>query len=222
MSSPSFEVSQAQLAWLLGVSPKTVQQWDAEGLAEAARLGMDGRSARYDPRRALAWRDEREEELRRKQSQVSALDQAKLEQAQLEVRRRQIEVARAEGQVIDKVDSDAIVSRLVEVFLTAALALPAWGPRITGLVSAAEGTEAMKAISEDLISEVRSFAEELEVEGLGLDEEIPPEFPGYRALAAFGIKTLTELRALQDPQEVKGIGPKLAEQINLALTGIAA
>lgn len=46
-----------------------------------------------------------------------------------------------------------------------------------------------------------------------LIEDLPMDFPGRDALIAFGIKTMQEVRLLNDPTEIKGIGKKTAEAI---------
>lgn len=223
-TSPSLTLNQRELADLFGVSPKTIQEWDREGLRQAARLGMKGREAKYDATAALRWWHEKETAaLQSRLDDVSgAIDRAKLERAQLEVRKRQVEVAKAEGRAIDIDDHDEVVSKLIEAFRLAALSLPGtWGARIVGVTDPAEGTEAMRLVAEDLLRAMQSKADDLELEAGSAPTPLPEDFPGYRALVAAGIETFDELRMLGDPKSVKGIGPKTAERIDEELEDAA-
>lgn len=50
---------------------------------------------------------------------------------------------------------------------------------------------------------------------------IPEDFPGAKALADAGVTTFDALDEIEDLTAVKGIGPKLAEQIEAALDELA-
>ena len=144
----------------------------------------------------------------------SDLDQAKLEKEQLEVRRRQIEVAKAEGELIGIDDHRVVVGKIADAFRAALLSVPgSWGPLVVGITSPAEGTEAMRTCSEELLRDMAGVADSLDLEGQASAELLPEDFPGYRALVAAGIETFVDLRALEDVRSIKGIGPKLAQRI---------
>lgn len=223
-ASPSLVLNQRELADLFGVSPKTIQEWDREGLREAARLGMDGREAQYNATHAVRWWHDRETQRLRDQVEEAsgALDRAKLAKAQLEVRKREVEVAKAEGRAIDVEHHDEVVEKLVGAFRLAALSLPGtWGARVVGITNPAEGTEAMRMVAEDLLRTMQSKADDLELDARSGDSPLPEDFPGYRPLTTAGVATLEELRLLGDPTAIKGIGPKTAERIAQALEAAA-
>lgn len=106
MPSPSLTANQSEIAELLGVSAKTVQQWDRDGLREAARLGMDGREARYDVRAAVHWWHDREMDALREETKVDAKEAAQIRnlEAQAESRELDLEVKRGELVPIDEVE----------------------------------------------------------------------------------------------------------------------
>ena len=142
------------------------------------------------------------------------LDQARLEKEQLEVRRRQIEVAKAEGELIAIADHRTVVGKVADAFRAALLSVPgSWGPQVVGIPTPAEGTEAMRVCSEGLLRDMASVADALELEGEVAADPLPEDFPGYRALVAAGVETFAQLRALGDVTRIKGIGPKLAKRI---------
>lgn len=152
----------------------------------------------------------------------SALEEAKLQKERLEVRRRQIEVARAEGEVITIDDHRAVVERIASAFRTSVLGVPgAWGPQVVGIVSAAEGTEVMRTCSEELLRDLASaLADELEQDAPApADGPLPDDFPGLAKLAAAGVTTWSKLRQLGDDYtRVPGIGPATAKAIAEYLT----
>ena len=142
------------------------------------------------------------------------LDRAKLEKEQLEVRRRRIEVAKAEGELIAIADHRTVVGKVADAFRAALLSVPgSWGPQVVGIPTPAEGTEAMRVCSEGLLRDMASVADALELEGEAAADPLPEDFPGYRVLVAAGVETFAQLRALEDVTRIKGIGPKLAKRI---------
>ena len=100
MTSPSLTVNQAELAAALKVSPKTVQQWDRDGLAEAARIGMDGREVRYDAVAAFWWYHERELARAVAAVDTSAMDQAKLRKMEAEAGSKELDLAEKRGELV--------------------------------------------------------------------------------------------------------------------------
>ena len=212
------EVNQRDAAAVLGLTTRQIRNLDEAGIP--SRPAGDGRGRVYDLVEVVPWyiREVR----RQSRTNESDLDRAKLEQAQLEVRRRKIEVAKAEGELIAIADHRTVVGKVADAFRAALLSVPgSWGPRIVGVTSPAEGTEAMRVCSEELLRDMSSVADALELEGQTAPEPLPEDFPGYRALAAAGIQTFVDLCALEDVTEVKGIGPKLAERIGDLLESAA-
>ncbi len=176
-----------------------------------SRPAANGRGRIYDLEEVVPWYIR---EVRKQIShEESDLDRARLEKERLEVRRRQLEVAKAEGELIDIGDHRTVVGKIADAFRAALLSVPgSWGPRMVGITSPAEGTEAMRTCSEELLRDMASVADSIELEGT-VAEPLPEDFPGYRALVAAGIHTFIDLGALDDVTQVRGIGPKLAKRI---------
>ena len=197
-----------QVAELLELTPRRVQQLATEGVFPKLNRG------RYPLVACLRayiryWQDRAEGRFTE-----NDLDQARLEKEQLEVRRRRIEVAKAEGELIAIADHRTVVGKVADAFRAALLSIPgSWGPQIVGIPTPAEGTEAMRVCSEGLLRDMASVADSLELEGEAAADPLPEDFPGYRALAAAGILTFVDLRELEDVARVRGIGPKLAKRI---------
>ena len=189
------------------MTPRRIQQLASEGIFPKASRGrypvMECVQAHADILRAEAAR-----------SGSSDLGQARLEKERLEIRRRQIEVAKAEGELIDVDDHRAVIGKVADAFRAALLSVPgSWGPRVVGIPTPAEGTEAMRLCSEELLQDMMGVADELELEGLAPADPLPEDFPGYRVLVAVGVKTFDQLRALGDVTQIRGIGPKIAKRI---------
>ena len=197
-----------QVAELLELTPRRVQQLVAEGVFPRLHRG------RYPLVACLRayvryWRERAEGRFTE-----NDLDLARLAKEQLEVRRRQIEVAKAEGELIDVADHRAVIGKVADAFRAALLSVPgSWGPQIVGIPTPAEGTEAMRVCSEGLLRDMASVADALELEGEAAADPLPEDFPGYRALVAAGVETFAQLRALGEVTRIKGIGPKLAKRI---------
>ena len=189
------------------MTPRRIQQLASEGIFPKASRGrypvMECVQAHADILRAEAAR-----------SGSSDLGQARLEKERLEIRRRQIEVAKAEGELIALADHRTVVGKVADAFRAALLSIPgSWGPQVVGISTPAEGTEAMRVCSEGLLRDMASVADSLELEGKVAADPLPEDFPGYRALVAAGVETFAQLRALGDVTRIKGIGPKLAKRI---------
>ena len=138
----------------------------------------------------------------------SDLGQARLEKERLEIRRRRIEVAKAEGLVVNLDDHRSVLAKVLDATRAALLAIPgSWGPRVVGIMSPAEATETMVVCSEELLRDLAAVADELEAAGLAPADRLPPEFPGLRALTAAGIETFSDLRSLEDEARSKGSVP---------------
>lgn len=220
MSSVSADlvVNQKHMAKVLGLTTRQIRNLDEDGMPSTV---ISSGERIYDLTVTVPWYLARKLEHARNDS--DELDQAKLERAQLDVRLRQIDVAKAEGSAIDIEHHDEVVEELVRAFRLSVLALPGtWGPRIVGITDPAQGTEAMRRCADDLLRAMQSKAGDLELEAAReTATPLPEDFPGYRALSAVGVKTFDDLRMLGDPRSVKGIGPKTASQIAETLESAA-
>lgn len=211
-------VNQKRLSGVLGLTTRQIRNLDSDGMPSKV---SDYGERQYDLDVVVQWYVDRKLEQARKDS--DELDQAKLERAQLDVRLRQIEVAKAEGSAVDVEHHDEVVEELVRAFRLSVLALPGtWGPRIVGVSDPARGTELMRRCADDLLRAMQSKAGDLELEAARESATpLPEDFPGYRALVSTGVETFDQLRALGDVRTVKGIGPKTAARINESLESAA-
>ena len=205
---------------MLTLTTRQVRNLDDLGLP--SKTGPRG-TRLYNLRDALAWYVERERE--RARPTDSALDQAKLEKERLEVRRRRLDLARIEGELIPIDDHLTILGKFVSRVRAKLLGFPGpWGPRVVGIASPAQGTEAMRILVEEAIIDLRGVA--AEIEHLEIDEPIPDEFPGFRHLTAAHVTSLQQLRAIEDVTQIPGIGKvtarRIAEQLPAARGGEAA
>lgn len=204
----------AQVAELLEITPRRVQQLAAEGWfpkIERDRYSLAGCVRGY----VRYWRERAEG-----RGTNTQIGQAKLEKERLEIRRRELEIAKAEGQLVPLDDHLEIVARIMGQVRSKLLGLPGpWGPRIVGIQNPVEGTEAIRALADEAIADLRTIAGD--IEGEQPDRALPDDFPGLAKLMAADVKTYGQLRALEDVTSVRGIGPATARKIEATLEGAA-
>lgn len=83
--------------------------------------------------------------------------QARLAEIELEVR---------EGELVSVDDHRAVLAKVLDAFRSAMLSMPgAWGPRIVGIQTPAEGTETMRVAGEEILRDMAAVANALELEG---------------------------------------------------------
>ncbi len=201
-----------QLADLLELTPRRVQQLAAEGVFP--KMARD-RYPLVECVRAYVgyWRERAEGRFT-----DNELDDARLQREQLEVRKKMVEVAKAEGSVVDLADHEAAVLHLLGSIRAVVVAIPgAWGARVVGIETPAEGLEKMRQLSDEIVAGVSAAAVEFDIEETDGPEPIPEDFPGAKHLAVAGIVTMEQLRTLDDLTDVKGVGPKTAERIEEVL-----
>jgi len=137
----------------------------------------------------------------------------KLVGERLENRKRAVAAAKAEGSVVALEDHEEVLGKLLGRMRGILLGIPgAWGSRVVGVPSPAEGLRLMTQLADEIVSGVAACAAEFDIEPPG-PELIPDDFPGARQLKAAGIETMEALRGLDDFTIVKGIGPKTAEKM---------
>ncbi|MCH7566001.1 MAG: hypothetical protein IH968_19510 [Gemmatimonadetes bacterium] len=95
-------ISQTDLARVFGVSTRTIQRWEEEGLREA-RIG---RRATYALPVAVAWRVDRE----RRESDVMDFNEARARKMAAQAELTEIEVARARAEYIHVSDLDHLLA----------------------------------------------------------------------------------------------------------------
>lgn len=104
------EVNQRDLAAGLRVSAKTVQQWDREGLRDAARLESKGRSARYDAFAAFHWWHERElARLTAGSPDSDPVEAAKLRKLEAEAEAQEMKLAELRGSMVPMDDVEGML-----------------------------------------------------------------------------------------------------------------
>ena len=137
-------VNKRELAQILGVSERTLTEWQREGMPMVVNAGR-GASNQYDSSAVIQWRIAREVNGATKESPKDRLDRLRGDQVELELaqlRRDLVQVAEIEpalGQFI--ADSVALM-----------LSLP---DKYAPLLAEAGSPDAMHALLEDMIEELR-------------------------------------------------------------------
>ena len=98
----SLTISQTDLAWVFGVSTRTIQRWEEEGLRDA-RIG---KRATYALPVAVACRVDRE----RRENDVMDFTEARARKMAAQAELTEIEVARARGEYIHIVEMERLLS----------------------------------------------------------------------------------------------------------------
>lgn len=200
------------LAALLELTPRRIQQLVQEGIFTKVERGKYP-TADCVQAYLRFWKEKAEGRFTENE-----LDQARLEKEQLEVRKRQIIVAQAEGSVVALEDHDEVIRKLLSSIRSVLLALPgAWGSRIIGIQDPNEGLEVMKRLADEVVEAVAYMSIDFDIEEPEEPAEIPDDFPGARALTAAGITTMEKLRSLDDFTMIKGIGEKTAVRLEEVL-----
>lgn len=200
------------LAELFELTPRRVQQLAKEGVFPKIARG------RYPLEECVRgyvnyWKERAEGRFTE-----TELDQARLAREQLEVRKRAIEVARAEGSVVSLQDHEEVLGKLLVGVRGVVLSIPgAWGTRVIGIETPGEGLQRMTKLADEIMAGVASTSAEFDIEDMGPPEMIPDDFPGFRALVNAGIETMEALRGMDDFTQVKGIGEKTAERLEEAV-----
>ena len=201
-----------QLADLLELTPRRVQQLAKEGTFPKIERG---RYPLVECVRAYVryWQERADGRFT-----DNELDQARLQREQLEVRKRAVEVARAEGSVVALEDHEEVIRKLLGAARGIILGIPgAWGSRVVGIGTPVEGLQMMTRLADEIVEGVASSAGEFDMEDAAGPEPIADDFPGAKKLRAAGIDTMEKLRALDDFTIVHGIGEKTAERMEEAV-----
>lgn len=138
------------------MSRQTVNTWDHEGLAQAARTSDD--PVEYDAAKAWHWRMENRPPDRGKASDIKELERREKE---AKVKVAELEAAEREGllipvEVMDEIVTDAFARvRAKIVSFKGGLA-----PRLVGLDSAREAKAVLGPAFDELIEECRATVEE--------------------------------------------------------------
>ena len=202
-----------QLADLLEITPRRVQQLAKEGVFPKLDRG---RYPLVECVRAFVkyWKDRADGRFA-----DNELDAARLQREHLDIRKRAVEVAKAEGSVVAAEDHDEVIWKLLASIRSVVLALPgSWGSRVVGIETPVEGLLLMTKLADEIVEGVASCAEIFEIIDDSADPKpIPDDFPSAKHLRAAGIDTMEQLQALEDLTTVKGIGDRRAEEIEQAV-----
>lgn len=96
------------------MSPKTVQQWDGDGLREAARLKSKGREAQYDGWAAIRWWHNREMERLQKENVSDDLDAARLRKLEAEAESKELDVQVKRGELVPMDEMEGLLRESLE------------------------------------------------------------------------------------------------------------
>lgn len=211
------EVTQKELARILGLSTRQIRNLELEGLPHRA----DGNRKLYPIPAAVDWYIRRREEQARAEFQTTDYDQARARYEMARARLAEIEVAKEEGKLIPvEVVEEIYGTKMLDPLRSAILNMPGrWGAQVVGFESPREGEAALKRIATELL-ELFSGQAAAEIESDYTP--LPDDFPGRRALEAAGIETMTDLLQVDDLRAIPGIGPATERKIRRALEGDAA
>ena len=201
-----------QLADLLELTPRRVQQLAKEGTFPKIERG---RYPLVECVRAYVhyWQERAEGRFTENE-----FDQTRLQKEHLEVRKRAVEVARAEGSVVALEDHEEVVRKLLGAVRAVLLGIPgAWSARVVGVGTPVEGLVLMTKLADEVVEGVAASASTFEIEDTTELEPIPDDFPGVKHLRIAGITTMEQLRGFDDFTIVKGIGEKTAERMEEAV-----
>jgi phage terminase Nu1 subunit (DNA packaging protein) len=109
------DMTRRDLARALKVDETTVDRWTAQG-CPAVRRGK-GVPSSYDLAAVVSWRIEHETaralDRAERQAEPADLDRLKARRAELDIERRELDLARARGEVVPTADIDIALDRLV-------------------------------------------------------------------------------------------------------------
>ena len=201
-----------ELANLLELTPRWIQQLAKEGIfpkIERGKYPLDECVRAY----VQYWKERAEGRFTE-----SELDQTRLQKEHLEVRKRAVQVAKAEGSVVALEDHEEVIRKLLGAVRAVLLGIPgAWSARVVGLGTPAEGLVLMRKLADEVVEGVAASADTFEIEDSFQPELIPDDFPGVKHLRIAGITTMEQLRGFDDFTIVKGIGEKTAERMEQAV-----
>ncbi len=201
-----------QLADLLELTPRRVQQLAKEGTFPKIERG---RYPLVECVRAYVhyWQERAEGRFTENE-----FDQTRLQREHLEVRKRAVEVARAEGSVVALEDHEEVIHKLLGAVRAVLLGIPgAWSARVVGVGTPVEGLVLMTKLADEVVEGVAASANTFEIEDSFQPELIPDDFPGVKHLRIAGITTMEQLRGFDDFTIVRGIGEKTAERMEAAV-----
>jgi hypothetical protein len=127
----------------------------------------------------------------------------------------EIELAKEENRLVTREALERSTGEMWDRFRSVLLNVPGrWGAQ-AGFDSPRKGEAFLRKVVSDLLEQLSGpLADAVEIGGA---RELPPEFPGRAALAEAGVDTLADLIAIEDYQEIYGIGPATEEEIRQAL-----
>ena len=152
-------VDQRTLARIFGVSQRTVQRWEAEGLDEAR---VDG-SATYDLPAAVAWLTDRAADRSGMSTVREELEAARARKYQVDAMLREDELRTRRGELVPVGDVLGMVRKPLEAIDAKLRTAPrrlsqAWAARLG--VSQAEAMAMIHDLVEDVRAELRAVFEE--------------------------------------------------------------
>ena len=163
MTSPSLVVNQSQLAALIGVSTKTVQQWDRAGLRDAARLKSSGRSAKYDAPAALRWWRDLEVQKALEPYSSTDLEDERRRLVAAQATRAELDLAREQGELIPVVDAKRAWGFVLTRIRARIVAMEGSLPLILVGMDTPRGVSGVLGPAcRELLDEIRAVADEIE------------------------------------------------------------
>jgi phage terminase Nu1 subunit (DNA packaging protein) len=211
------EVSQEGLAEIIGLSTRQIRNLEKDGIPHRA----EGMRKFYPIPAAVQWY------MKRKQDEAMAslgeidYHEARARREQARARMAEIEVAKAEGRLVERDVVHAVYGgKVLDVLRAGILNVPGrWASQVVGLESPREAEAILKRVSAELLEEFAGpVADGLESGGSSL----PDECPEVDRLRAAGIETMSDLMGVDDLKSLPGIGAVTERRILEWLEGDAA
>lgn len=213
------EVNQKEFAALVGLSARQVRNLEDEGLPHEA----EGNRKSYPLPEAVQWYIQRKREEVVREFEKADYKQAKARREMARARMAEIDLAKEEGRLISKEVVDQTYGEAMDQVRAALMNMPGrWGAQL-GFDEPRKGEEILKRIARETLDHLSGPAADRVAVG-GSSTEIPHDFPGRGPLLEAGIETFSDLLALEELEEVHGIGPVTASEIReeLEKVGYAA
>lgn len=206
--------NQQEFSALIGRSARRIRQMHAHGIPHK----KDGHQVLYPLPEAINWwiQRKRDEVL----NQVERVDhqEAKARREAARARKEEIELEKRLGSLLTRDAHDGPLGEMLDLVRSTLMNAPGrYGALFVGLDDPRDAEKRIKEMVLEVLDHLSGpAADELEVGGA---KELPEDFPARDKLLAAGVETYADLLAVDDLQDIHGIGPVTEKKILDALDG---
>lgn len=210
------EVNQKEFAAIIGITPRRVRDLEDFGLPYRS----EGRRKFYPIPDAVQWYIERKQEEGRSNLKQLTAQEAKERRERARARKAEIEVSKIEGELVTREAVDRRYGGALDRVRTAIQNMPGRYGAQMGFEDPRDGEQALKEVAHEILDHLSGVvADAVEI---GAVEELPDDFPARAKLEEAGVETLADLMALDDLEEIHGVGPVTAGKISGAMEELLA